>query len=57
MENKELYNEIATIKEDVYTILYMLYNFLRKPDARDFDTFYRNRFKDNKNVEDKRRIK
>lgn len=46
-ELKELRDEITIIRADVYTILYLLYNFMKKPESVDFDTFYKGRFKEN----------
>ena len=46
-ELKELRNDITILRADVYSILYLLYKFIKKPDAPDFDTFYLNRFKQN----------
>lgn len=51
-ELKELRDDITIIRADVYTILYMLYNFMKKPESVDFETFYKKRFKNNKDVED-----
>ena len=45
-ELKELRDEIAIIRADIYTILYMLYNFFKKKESVDFETFYKKRFKD-----------
>ena len=44
VELKTLRDDISIIKTDVYTILYLLYNFIKKPDSMDFDTFYKSRF-------------
>ena len=44
VELKTLRDDITIIKTDVYTILYLLYNFIKKPDSMDFDTFYKSRF-------------
>ena len=44
-ELKNLRDDITIIKADVFTILYNMYKFIKKPDAPDFDTFYLNRFK------------
>ena len=49
-ELKELHDEINIIRADVYTILYLLYEFMKKPESVDFDTFYKKRFEEN--VED-----
>ena len=46
-ELKELRNDITILRADVYSILYLLYKFIRKPESMDFDTFYLNRFKEN----------
>ena len=46
-ELKNLRNDITILRADVYSILYLLYKFIKKPDAPDFDTFYLNRFKQN----------
>ena len=44
VELKNLRDDISIIKTDVYTILYLLYNFIKKPESMDFDTFYKSRF-------------
>ena len=43
-ELKELRDDISIIKTDAYTILYLLYKFIKKPESTDFDTFYKSRF-------------
>ena len=43
-ELKELRNDITILRADVYSILYLLYKFIKKPNSLDFDTFYKSRF-------------